>query len=371
MKVAYLIEGEIDTENPSSVLCKILRKTKIWTSKGHTVLVYSLRTGNYLDVCSLEVVTLGKKYTLNSTAISKLFIINYNAYKFFQHISNQSFDLMYSRLITYTPHIELLFRKIPTILEINSYEKKEYSGAAYSTYTRIYNSVLGDRLKNTASAYVFVTNELAALYRRDLKNIPRYCVIANGYDFGRVPSLNESVSCRVSLAFIVSPGLPWHGLDHLIELAKSLPEYDFHVVGETGSNTLNVFYHGYKTGSELDEILSNSHIGIASLALERAGLSEACPLKSREYFNYGLPCFGSYVDTDFFDASSNFNPVYKQIANIEDYDKSKKEIKQFVESWIKQSPYKNDVRRNAMLLLDDRVKERRRLELFSEICQRR
>lgn len=371
MNISYLIEGPIDIANPSSVLKKILRKTNIWINQGHNVWIFSLQTGNYLDVKTSRVVIYGKEYVKSSGAISKIATIVYNSYKLFRYLKELSVDVIYSRLITYTPVLEVIFRKIPTVLEINSNEKVEYSGEAYSKYTRLYTSLLGDRLKEVASAFVFVTHELAEIYEKDLTHIPTYRVIANGYDFSKIPILNETQSSRVSLVFIISPGLPWHGLDHLVELAKNLPEYDFHVVGESGHNTENVFYHGYKTGVELEEILSKSHIGVASLALERAGISEACPLKSREYFNYGLPCFGNYVDTDFIGVVSHHNPIYQQIANIDDYDTSKGEIRQFVESWINQFPYKGDVRSYAQSFLDDRVKEKIRLELFCEILQRR
>lgn len=371
MKIAYFIEGEIDVSKPNSVLNKVIRQTTIWLDEGHPVWIFSLQTGSCLEVKSSKIVYIGKEYTKSCSAIKKITTIVYNSYKFSKYIKKLSIDIIYSRLVTYTPILEVIFRRIPAVLEINSNDKAEYSGTAYSKYTRLYTSLLGRRLKDVASAFVFVTHELAGLYQRDLTRMPKYSVIANGYDFGRVPNLIESPSSRVSLVFIISPGLPWHGLDHLIELAKNLPEYDFHVVGETGNDTTNMFYHGYKTGRDLDNILLRSHIGIASLALERAGLSEACPLKSREYFNYGLPCFGSYVDTDFIDIARHANPIYKKITNIEDYAKSEGEIRQFVEGWIKQFPYKDDVRRNAMSLLDDRVKEKLRLELFNEILQRR
>ena len=49
-----------------------------------------------------------------------------------------------------------------------------------------------------------------------------------------------------------------------------------------------VIFHGIKEGKELDEIFREADVGVGSLGLHRIGLSEASPLKHREYAVRGL-----------------------------------------------------------------------------------
>ncbi len=365
MNIAYFIESEINLDKPSSVLKKVMRQTKIWSDVGHGVWIFSLRSGNYLNVNKCELHRFGLSYTVKSSALNKLFIIYYNSYYLSKCIKELPITLIYTRLITYTPFLEVMIRKIPTIVEINSYDRKEYSGAAYSRYTRIYAAFLGNRIKKLASAFVFVTNELAELICKEINTIPNYKVIANGYAFDNSIAVREYGNSHISLIFVVSPGQPWQGVDRLCEIARNLPAYNFHIVGESGVNTGNVFYHGYQTSDVLSDLLSSAQFGIGTLALDRKEMIEACPLKSREYLFHGLPCFGSYIDPDF--VAHQGLPIYMQLSNVQDAYTSAQEIREFVEFWSEIKSYKSEVRREAAAILDDNVKEKLRLQLFSEI----
>ncbi|WP_159739443.1 glycosyltransferase [Vibrio atypicus] len=368
MKIAYFIEGEIDIDKPSSVLKKVVRQTKIWSDEGNEVWVFSLRSGNYINIENNELYKFGASYSSDSSALIKLLVIYYNSYRLFNYIKKLSITIIYTRLITYTPFVEMMIRKVPTILEINSYDKKEYSGTAYSGYTRIYTSFIGNRIKSLVSAFVFVTNELADILAKEVGFNPNHKVIANGYSFDNRCTIDEIIGERIKLIFVVSPGQPWHGLDRLCEIAKRLPEYDFQIVGESGIDTNNVFYHGYQTGDALTNLLSLANFGVGTLALDRKDMAEACPLKSREYLFHGLPCFGSYVDTDF--STHQGLPIYMQLADAEDACRSAQQIRDFVEFWSTKDHYKSEVRREAAAILDDKVKENMRLKLLSEVCTR-
>lgn len=365
MNIAYFIESEINLDKPSSVLKKVMRQTKIWSDCGHRVWIFSLRSGNCLNVNKSELHDFGLPYTAKSSALNKLSTIYYNSYCLSKYIKGLSITLIYTRLITYTPFVEVMIRKIPTVVEINSYDKKEYSGAAYSHYTRIYTSLLGSRIKKLASAFVFVTNELAELICKEIDTTPNYKVIANGYAFDDSITVREHDNCHISLIFVVSPGQPWQGVDRLCEIARNLPAYNFHIVGESGVDTGNIFYHGYQISDVLSDLLSSAQFGIGTLALDRKEMIEACPLKSREYLFHGLPCFGSYIDPDF--ASHQGLPIYMQLSNVQDAYTSAQEIREFVEFWSEMKSYKSEVRREAAVILDDKVKEKQRLQLFSEI----
>ena len=113
----------------------------------------------------------------------------------------------------------------------------------------------------------------------------------------RPPAANE----RTALLFMGTPGQAWHGVDMLPALARSLPECDFHVVGPDAlaDAPSNMFFHGYLPPEELPQLYARSHIGIGSLAFFRKNISEASPLKVREYIAAGLPVILGYADSAF------------------------------------------------------------------------
>jgi hypothetical protein len=59
-----------------------------------------------------------------------------------------------------------------------------------------------------------------------------------------------------------------------------------------------VKFHGVKNKDEIIEIAKNSNIAVSSLALYLNNMTEACPLKSREYISIGIPFFYGYDDID-------------------------------------------------------------------------
>ncbi|WP_162272539.1 glycosyltransferase [Photobacterium phosphoreum] len=101
----------------------------------------------------------------------------------------------------------------------------------------------------------------------------------------------------------------WHGYDRLI---KSIHKYgnkniEFHIVGNGKckselvnlKNSLsldNIYFHGEKTGKDLDDLFNGCHIGIDSLGRHRSGNNTNSSLKSKEYLMRGLPIIKSHVD---------------------------------------------------------------------------
>src|SRR5690606_17477311 len=134
-----------------------------------------------------------------------------------------------------------------------------------------------------------------------------------------------------ALPIFGSPGIPWHGMDKVEQLAELLPEIDFHIVGvkKEGVTLNNLYYHGYLNGQNVELLYKQMDIGLGTLALHRKGMNEACPLKCREYAAHGLPLIIGYKDLDF-----SGQPFVLEISNREDNIKEGlTEIKQFIADW--------------------------------------
>ncbi len=369
MRVAYIIEGELNLEQSSSVVKKVLRQTRIWVGVGHSVWVFSMQSGLCLNITTGELTQIGKAYNKHNGAIKKLTGIYWNSFCIYRYLKKLSVDLVYSRLVMYTPFIESIARTCPTVIEINSYDKGEYAGGAYSRFTRFYTLLFGSRFKKLAKSFVFVTYELENLFSGDLDCLPTSCVIGNGYNYSVMPDFIEPqcINKRPKFIFLISPNQPWHGVDRLKAIASHLPEFDFHVVGEDGQDESNIKFSGYLMGSELIQALLEADFGVGTLALDRKHMSEACPLKSREYLYYGLPSFGYYSDPDFMNRSESNDVLFLPLTNIHDIQFTVQQIRKFVGYWQLKSPYKSAVHQSAKQILDDQVKERQRLQFFEKV----
>lgn len=100
----------------------------------------------------------------------------------------------------------------------------------------------------------------------------------------------------------------WVGKDIIID---KLIEYkgDCHIVLNICGNNINsvpdikgqyyeINYLGYLQGDNLENIYKDSHLGIGSMAMHRAGLKEGSTLKIREYIKNDLPCVFGHIDSD-------------------------------------------------------------------------
>lgn len=204
-------------------------------------------------------------------------------------------DAVYLRYDLFLPRVHRLVRRFPVAVEVNSDDRAEMrlrGGAA-----RLYNRWNRRRILGGAAALVCVTNELA----RTLASFGKpTAVIANGADPEAVPWTPAPANERPRAVFAGTPRLAWHGVDRLLELALALPEVDFDLVGPQAAGAPpNVTVHGTLAGDAYWAVLAKADVAFGSLAMERAGLREGCPLKVREYLLTGLPVVVGYDDSDF------------------------------------------------------------------------
>lgn len=207
-------------------------------------------------------------------------------------------DVLYVRYGQFVPSLAPLQRAFPTVVEINADDRAE----AAVRGRRLINAWTRRTLLGRARGIVCVSRELA----RSVEGLGRpVCVIANGarLDVAPVPASASADGERPLAVFLVGVPMPWHGLDKLVALAHALADWDFAVVG-AGAGALpdpppaNVQLHPPMARAAYAPLLARADVGIGSLALHRAGLREASPLKVREYLAHGLPVALAHEDTD-------------------------------------------------------------------------
>lgn len=103
----------------------------------------------------------------------------------------------------------------------------------------------------------------------------------------------------------VSNEYPYHGYDRLLKGMRNYYDAggtrntEVHLVGVFMESTKQlahelqledkVFFHGKMFGAALDDLYSNSDLGIGALAHHRVGMFSGSSLKTKEYFAKGLP----------------------------------------------------------------------------------
>lgn len=298
-KIAYLIHHDI-TRN-DGVTKKIKGQVDYWRALDVDVECFCI-----LPLCNdsiLQSHQYESKHYLKQRLGVNLQLIN--------DIGQFNPDVVYFRYDTWSRNFSILASKYKIICELNTLDIEEFyllykkdktikSWLRYVTYKYLRRYVL-----NKAAGLVSVTTEIKD-HPSNNKFQNKKITIPNSINLDDYLIIKKikSDDKRVGLFFIGTPNQPWHGIDIIEDMAKNLPQFDFHIVGVTDTNTTNVFYHGYLKQSEYLEVLKKCHICIGSLALYRNNMEEACPLKVREYLAYGYPIILGYNDTAFLDGSS-------------------------------------------------------------------
>lgn len=140
--------------------------------------------------------------------------------------------------------------------------------------------------------------------------------IQNGVDVERFPAVRAGRRLESTLHVIgVANLMDYHGFDRVVAgLRRQLVRIDegrieLHFVGPNttamekmkrkvleGGLKTSVFFHGAKTGAELDELFDRCHIAVGTLGWHRVNVHQTSNLKSREYMARGIPYVYSGLD---------------------------------------------------------------------------
>ena len=92
--------------------------------------------------------------------------------------------------------------------------------------------------------------------------------------------------------------------------------------------------YGLQNESQIKEVIDCCDIGLSCLALDRKGMTDACPLKVREYLAYGLPVYMGHTDSAFPD---KFKYIYRGGVDINEILSFARRARSFLAEEVKEA----------------------------------
>ena len=269
-------------------------------------------------------------------------------------------DILYVRETFPVPYLKWLTRP-KWIVEIQTIQENELR--LRSAWRHILYKSLRKLWNKKFDGVIFVSSELSGLLQNSFPK-SKSTVISNGINLERLkPSMMTKIDNNSEFFFMGSLDQDWQGTEQLLELAASLPEVKFHLVGETkfkSSELNNVVFHGFLESDQYSLVASNCNLAFGTLNQQITGMNEASPLKVREYLALGMPVVIRYIDTDFkgkHDFLLNLPIDKRRLVDFKD------EIVKFSKEWQSKRVSRMDVEP----FISSRSKESQRLAFFDRI----
>lgn len=298
LRIAYIVAH--DTSSLDGVTKKIASQVKAWSEFGNDVLLLNIHPAS--NAPQLK----ARYFPFRSSLWRRVAPAN----ALIDSLNEFNPDVVYLRYDGWTRGYETVARRFPTVIEVNSNVRAELQLSfrrapnARKALALVSWRLLDPRLLKQLAGVVAVTDEIGAYYRDHTPTeiVPNGIELAAYADFKRDPTPPD----RTALLFLGTGGYTWHGIDIIADIARRLPFYDFHIVGENGPSSGNLFYHGYLSQDRYQAVMKTVSICIGTLALHRKDMNEACPLKTREYLASGFPVIIGYQDTSFLKTQPDF-----------------------------------------------------------------
>lgn len=358
MRIAYLGQmADVATENGISK--KIRAQTTHWRDAGHEVRFFSLAPSPtpWAGLAPLETELVPR-----GGPARRLF----RSLELARRVRAWRPDVVYFRFGYHSAGLPALFRAIPTLAEINSDDLAEYP-LTLSPAKVWYHRLTRRRVLGAVRGFVTVTHELANRFGAFQRPVQ---VVANGIDLASFAVPPPPPAGPFRLCFIGNPGSPWHGLERIAELALLFPAMPIDVIGWTREEWQaaaptcappeNIRLHGMLPRARYEPLLAAATAAIATLALFRNGMQEACPLKVRECLAGGLPVIAAFRDTDIPDGADYFLRLPNDRTPLAPH---RDRIARWLDDWRGRR-----VPRAAIAHLDNAAKEARRLAFLQRIA---
>ena len=247
---------------------------------------------------------------------------------------------------------------IPRVLEVQSLVGQELKMRSKVRHTFFF--VSKKFLYRNLTGAIFVTHELMVMNEFKLSQKTLRITIGNAIDLTRFTVLPPRSDLTPALFFVGSPNQPWHGVSELVEFAALNPDIQIEVVGEKADNpSPNINFHGFLNTDEYRSIAARCIAGVGTLNLAVKHMTEASPLKVREYLALGLPVIFKYKDVDL-DSSEEY--VLELPNDGRRLSEFSAEIRSFLEKWSSRRVLPSQIAN-----IDVSAKEQIRLGFFEKI----
>ena len=351
MRIAYLFH--LNQRSSAGVVKKISNQAAAWTGRGHEVRLFQV-TRDSAEGLRWEVPNEVLRYQRGILGRLKVWS------EARRRILSGNPDIVYYRYDLYYPGIARLAGSVPLVIEVNSNDLREYLLSVNTT--GIYNLLTRNGLFRAASGAVFVSRELAR--SSDFSRLQAPCVvIGNSISLQAHSELAPGRSDVPTLAFLGTDKQAWHGVDKILWLARARKNWKFYLIGISATPERerpdNVSFYGPMKAIDYRRLLAECDVAIGSLAMHRNRMSEASPLKVREYLALGIPTVIGYNDTDFPREPDFLLNIGNTESNVAD---NLGRIDSFVQGWRGRRVPRQDVAH-----LDSEVKESARLSFFESL----
>jgi len=368
MKIAYLIPENLNSH--PGLRYKVEQQASYWKGSGHEVYLIYLALG-CAEVFGGSVVRKEHMPAHRGFGMVSTFMNHTRSYGFAQRVLAEIRpDITYSRYLFPALNVSGISGYAGSLIcEVNSDDRKEF--ASNNRISGLYNALFRNFFLKKVNGFVFMTDELGSSGSFSRFHGPA-CTIPNGADVEDFPFRENTNNLQPNLVFVGSPGQAWHGLDKIWWLAKQLGHCKFHIVGPSRAECEavwsdlpeNVELHGYLSADKTAEVVSGADVGIGTLALHRKGMSEACPLKVRQYLAQGVPVIAGYKDPDIPESCSFYLQIPNHEANIQE---SIDDIGDFIARVKASKSVRLEARTFAEENLSFSAKEERRLSFFERV----
>jgi len=197
----------------------------------------------------------------------------------------------------------------------------------------------------TQIIHVAVTPELTKMVQEWGVPKNRTHTLQNGYDSPPPTPPSKDTQHALTLikdfappnmhtGILVGQGYRWHGLPEIAALIKNYPEIRLLVVGPYDIiSHPQILYLGPIAPDQLPHLYEHCQFGVGTFRLDLIGLTQASPLKTREYLVHGLPILVNYHDTaadlpDLQDAVFNLLSDPQSVDKLLHYTGSKQSLKE-------------------------------------------
>jgi Glycosyl transferases group 1 len=225
-------------------------------------------------------------------------------------------DVVLMRYGYANPFVVKLMKRYPIVFEHNTKELEElelsFDGIRKSGWEKATNYWLekyfAAKVIRNAAGIVGVTTEITNYeLNRAGKKIPAL-TLGNGIDFNRIPFTSGPAynGGTLHLLLLSSVAVSWHGVDRLLKGIGENDDVHLWLAGKFTDTDIQlaqkckhkVTFTGMLKGDQLDELFGKVHLAVASLAINRKGLTEMSALKVREYAARGVPFVTAFDDPD-------------------------------------------------------------------------